>query len=101
MWIYLAQISHVIEKAVLVLLPAHLLMSCPSTGDEGDLRGAEETIKFAQKVEVRVSPAALHRFLALLSRHRRPAPLALLALKYRPPPSRPPVPPPPTPKFRF
>ncbi|KAK8384369.1 hypothetical protein O3P69_009278 [Scylla paramamosain] len=69
--------------------------------DEGDLRGAEETIKFAQKMEVRLTPVALHRFLALLSRHRRPAPLALLALKYRPPPARPPIPPPPMPKYRF
>ncbi|XP_045136628.1 uncharacterized protein LOC123519407 [Portunus trituberculatus] len=69
--------------------------------DEGDLRGAEETIKFAQKMEVRLTPPAVRRFLALLSRHRRPAPLTLLALKYHPPPARQPLPPPPTPKYRF
>lgn len=69
--------------------------------DEGDLRGAEETIKFAQRMSLRLSPASLHRFLALLSRHRRPAPLALLALKYQPPPARPPSHPPPVPKYRF
>ncbi|XP_069164535.1 uncharacterized protein [Procambarus clarkii] len=57
--------------------------------DTGNLRGADETIKFAQHMEVRLTPSALQRFLALLNYHKRPAPLSLLALKYAPPPLKP------------
>ncbi|XP_071535047.1 uncharacterized protein [Panulirus ornatus] len=57
--------------------------------DTGDLNGADETIIFAQHVGVRLTPAAVQRFLALLNHHQRPAPLYILALKYGPPSAKP------------
>ncbi|KAG7167833.1 hypothetical protein Hamer_G010237 [Homarus americanus] len=71
------------------------------TSDIGDLHGADETIKFAQRVGVRLTPSTVQRFLALLNHHRRPAPLYLLALKYGPSPPKTSVPKPPKFKYKF
>nr|XP_027210883.1 uncharacterized protein LOC113804240 [Penaeus vannamei] len=41
----------------------------------GDLAGADETLRFAQSMKVRLKPDELQRFLNLLNHHKRPAPL--------------------------
>ncbi|KAK4308138.1 hypothetical protein Pmani_020136 [Petrolisthes manimaculis] len=77
-----------------VAITALLKLQC----DLGDLSGADETLKFSQRMGVILPAAAVGRMLALLAHHRRPAPLALLALKYRP---RPAIPNPPKYKYKF
>ncbi|XP_027232576.2 uncharacterized protein [Penaeus vannamei] len=66
----------------------------------GDLAGADETLRFAQSMKVRLKPDELQRFLNLLNHHKRPAPLTVLRLKYgRAPPEAPSVPR--APKFEY
>lgn len=76
---------------------------CSFTGDVGDLDGADETIKFAHQMNMRLAPLAIRKFLILLAHHKRPAPLHILALKYYPVPrpAKPILPKPPDYKYKF